>query len=85
MIILQAQNYLLDTYLQFSASAIAANSIARSIAGAIFPLFASYMYQGMRIQWANTLLGCVAALMIPIPFVFYKYGSRIRKRSTLGQ
>lgn len=66
-----------------AASAIAANSIARSIAGAVFPMFATYIYQGMGVQWANTLIGCVAALMVPIPILFYRYGSRIRAKSKL--
>ena len=47
-------------------------------------MFASYMYAGMSVQWAQTLLGCVAALMVPIPVLFYKYGSRIRQKSKLG-
>ena len=31
----------------FAASAIAANTIMRSVFGAVFPLWASYMYEGM--------------------------------------
>lgn len=31
-----------------------------------------------------TFLGCVAALFIPMPFLFYKYGKRIRARSTFA-
>lgn len=39
------------------------------------------MFNGMGIQWASTLLGCVAAALVPIPVIFYIYGHRIRKRS----
>jgi MFS transporter, DHA1 family, multidrug resistance protein len=67
-----------------SASVIAANAIARSIAGAGFPMFASYMYDAMHLQWTNTLLGCVAAVMVPIPILFYKFGARIRQKSKLA-
>lgn len=35
----------------------------------------------MGIQWAGTLLGCVAVALFPIPVVFYVYGARIRSRS----
>ena len=70
-IFLQALNYLVDAYLLFAASAIAGNTFMRSIAGAVFPLFARYMYEAMGIQWASTLLGCVAAALVPIPVVFY--------------
>jgi hypothetical protein len=64
-----------------AASAIAANTLLRSIAGAGFPLFAVQMFNNLGIQWAGTLLGCLAAVMIPIPVIFYLYGSRIRARS----
>jgi DHA1 family multidrug resistance protein-like MFS transporter len=80
-IFLQALNYLVDAYLMFAASAIAGNTFLRSLAGAGFPLFARQMFDGMGIQWAATLLGCVAVVLIPIPFVFYFYGARIRERS----
>ena len=35
----------------------------------------------MGIQWAATLIGLIGAILAPIPFVFLKYGARIRKRS----
>lgn len=64
-----------------AASAIAANTFLRSLAGAGFPLFATYMFEGMGIQWASTLLGCVAALLVPIPIWFYVSGHKIRAKS----
>ncbi|KAK7424210.1 hypothetical protein QQZ08_008698 [Neonectria magnoliae] len=80
-IFLQALNYLVDAYLMFAASAIAGNTFLRSLCGAAFPLFARQMFDGMGIQWASTLLGCVAVVLAPIPFIFYKYGAKIRQRS----
>ncbi|KAK3946341.1 major facilitator superfamily domain-containing protein [Diplogelasinospora grovesii] len=83
-IFLQALNYLVDAYLMFAASAIAGNTFLRSLAGAGFPLFSSYMFDGMGIQWASTLLGCVAAALVPIPVIFYLYGHRIRAKSAFA-
>jgi DHA1 family multidrug resistance protein-like MFS transporter len=80
-IFLQVLNYLVDAYLVFAASAIAGNTFLRSLCGAGFPLFARQMFDGMGIQWASTLLGSVAVVLIPIPFVFYWYGARIREKS----
>ncbi|KAK0286261.1 hypothetical protein LTR91_017527 [Friedmanniomyces endolithicus] len=74
-------NYIIDAYLMFAASAIAANTIMRSLCGAIFPLFAYYMFEGIGIQWGMTLLGCLATMFIPMPFVFYFYGKKIRAKS----
>ncbi|XXG97218.1 hypothetical protein Hte_003513 [Hypoxylon texense] len=80
-IFLQALNYLVDAYLMFAASAIAGNTFLRSLCGAGFPLFATYMFNGLGIQWAATLLGCVAAVLVPIPVIFYLYGHKIRAKS----
>ncbi|KAL3437797.1 major facilitator superfamily domain-containing protein [Aspergillus tetrazonus] len=80
-IFLQCLNYIIDTYLVFAASALAANSILRSIAGAGFPLFAPYMFNAIGVNWTGTLLGCVAAVLMPIPLLFYLYGRRIRSKS----
>lgn len=46
-------------------------------------MFATYMYEDLGVQWASTLLGCLAALMIPIPIALYIYGPRIRARSKI--
>ncbi|OAL70804.1 MFS multidrug transporter [Trichophyton violaceum] len=84
VIFLQSLNYIIDAYLLFAASAIAANTLLRSLAGAVFPLFASYMFKGLGINWAGTLLGCFSAVLCPIPVVFYFYGHRIRAKSKFG-
>ncbi|KAK4455468.1 major facilitator superfamily domain-containing protein [Podospora aff. communis PSN243] len=83
-IFLQSTNYLVDAYLMFAASAIAGNTFLRSLCGAAFPLFSSYMFEGMGIQWASTLLGAVAAVLVPIPVVFYLYGHKIRAKSSFA-
>lgn len=39
------------------------------------------MFDALKVNWTGTLLGCVAALLVPIPIVFYKYGHKIREKS----
>ena len=39
------------------------------------------MYKNLTPQWAGTLLGLLEVITIPIPFMFWKYGGRIRARS----
>lgn len=74
-------NYLTDTYLMMTASAMAANTICRSACGAAAPLFTQYMFDALGVGGGGSLIGGVAVLLAPIPFVFYKYGEGIRKRS----
>lgn len=83
-IFLQLLNYIIDAYLMFAASAIAGNTFLRSLFGAIFPLFARYMYEGIGINYGQTLVGCIAAVLVPLPFLFYFYGKKIRARSTFA-
>lgn len=74
-------NYIIDTYLFIAASALAANTIVRSVFGAVFPLFANQMFEGLGPRWASSVLGFVALIMIPIPFVLIKFGPTLRARS----
>ncbi|KXL47421.1 MAG: hypothetical protein FE78DRAFT_334671 [Acidomyces sp. 'richmondensis'] len=83
-IFLQCLNYLIDSYLMFAASAIAANTFLRSLCGAVFPLFATYMIEGMGVQWAGTFLGLLGFTLVPLPIIFYLKGSKIRERSAFA-
>ncbi|PRT56896.1 putative transporter C36.02c [Wickerhamiella sorbophila] len=71
-------NYTVDTYTFLAASAMAANTFTRSGMAAAFPIFASAMFHNLGVEWAGTLLGCLAVLLLPCPFIFYYYGERIR-------
>jgi DHA1 family multidrug resistance protein-like MFS transporter len=74
-------NYLTDTYLMFTASAMAANTITRSAMGAAAPLYTEYMFKALGVGGGGSLIGGVAVLLVPIPFIFYKYGESLRRRS----
>ncbi|CUM66593.1 uncharacterized protein PRCAT00004262001 [Priceomyces carsonii] len=74
-------SYTVEAYRLYAASAMATNSFIRSLMSGVFPLFGLQMYKGMGIHWATTLLGAFACLMIPVPFFFYKYGEKLRKKS----
>ncbi|KIY70945.1 MFS general substrate transporter [Cylindrobasidium torrendii FP15055 ss-10] len=74
-------NYIIDTYLMMAASALAANTVVRSAFGAAFPLFAGDMYEALNPHWASYLLGFVALAMVPLPFIFIKFGAKLRARS----
>lgn len=81
MITIQGFNYLIDVYTKYANSALAANALFRSMAGAGFPLFATPMYNKLGVAWATSLLGFLNMAMIPIPILFYIFGKRLRARS----
>ncbi|KAK3385056.1 major facilitator superfamily domain-containing protein [Podospora didyma] len=78
-----ASNYLAGSYGIYAASALAGNTVMRSVFGAALPLAGPSMYAALTPQWAGTLLGLLEVLLIPIPLIFYRYGDRIRARSRL--
>lgn len=80
LVFLSIMNYLIDAYTIFAASVLAANSVLRSIFGAVFPLFTTYMYEGLGIHWASSIPAFLALACVPFPFLFYKYGAAIRTR-----
>ncbi|THZ04942.1 MFS general substrate transporter [Aureobasidium pullulans] len=74
------QTYLIDAFTMHAASAMAANTLLRSILGGLLPLAGLDMYDALGLGWGNSLLGFVALALLPIPVVFYWYGERVRNR-----
>ncbi|TKA67743.1 hypothetical protein B0A55_07781 [Friedmanniomyces simplex] len=78
-------NYIVDAYEVFAASAMGAASCSRSIFGVILPFAAKPMYSRLGINWACSLLGFLSLVMALIPFVFIRFGDRIRANSKFCQ
>ncbi|KAF1972627.1 MFS general substrate transporter [Bimuria novae-zelandiae CBS 107.79] len=68
-------------YPLYAASALAANSFARSYFAAAFPLFGVQMYNNLGYQWATTLLAFLALAMAPFPILFFRFGKNLRGNS----
>lgn len=83
MVFIYSSNYLVYSYGIYAASALAGNAVLRSTMGACLPLAGPKMYATLGPHWAGTLLALLEFALIPIPFVFYRYGDRIRQRSAL--
>ncbi|KAH8197358.1 hypothetical protein TruAng_008488 [Truncatella angustata] len=73
--------YIGIAYAPDAASVFAGAALFRASLGAAFPLFARSLFVQLGVGPGNSLLGGIAVLFIPIPFVFYRYGERIRKWS----
>ncbi|PPQ70367.1 hypothetical protein CVT24_013142 [Panaeolus cyanescens] len=76
------QTYAVDSFTLHAASALAAISFLRSVAGFGFPLFAPIMFERLGYGKGNTILACVSiGIGCPAPILFWKYGKRIRMSS----
>ncbi|EXL70539.1 hypothetical protein FOPG_13659 [Fusarium oxysporum f. sp. conglutinans race 2 54008] len=80
------QGYLVDSYAQYAASAVAATTVTRSLAGFGFPLFAADMYDSLGYGWGGTLLAGVAILLgWPAPVTLWLYGAKMRAKSKFAR
>nr|POE86557.1 polyamine transporter 3 [Quercus suber] len=74
-------NYIVDAYEEYAASAFGAASCSRSVFGVVLPFAAEPMYTTLGVGWACSLLAFISLAMCVTPFVFIKYGDRIRASS----
>lgn len=82
-IFIYGSNYVVHSYGMYAASALAGNTFLRSVTGGVLPLAGPAMYAALGPNWAGTLLGVLEVICLPIPFVFYFYGAKIRMQSKL--
>ena len=77
----QCLNFLVDVYSIYAASSVAALTLLRSLMAAGLPLAAKPMVNALGIGPAVSVIGGVAAALLPVPFLFMKYGPMLRSRS----
>lgn len=81
VIFLGCLNYLVDTFTRYSASAMAATTLLRSVLGGVFPLFGGMLFRNLGVHWGGSVLAFIALAMTPIPFVFFAVGEKLRKKN----
>ena len=74
-----ALNYLVDTFTLYAASAVAANTFLRSCFAGAFPLVVGPLYHRLGVGPGMSITGGFAVVLVPVPFVFYCVGERVRR------
>jgi hypothetical protein len=74
------QTYLIDAYISYAASVVAAVTVLRSLAGAMLPLAGLSMYDDLGLGWGNSILAFLSLVLVPVPIIFQIFGSRIRAK-----
>ena len=80
MILNTVQNYYIDSFEKYAASAIAAGALFRSIFGGVVPLLAPELFDKLGYGWGISVFGFLSASLAPAPMLFWTYGERIRDR-----
>lgn len=74
-------NYVVDRYTIYAASGLTVVTVLRSLFAATFPLFSQKMFDKLGTRYAGTLLGGLSGILVPVPFLFYKFDDFLRSRS----
>ncbi|GAA6007997.1 hypothetical protein JCM10207_006991 [Rhodosporidiobolus poonsookiae] len=74
------QNFLVDAFFPYSAAAVAAATLLRSILGGVLPIFSQRLFINLGYGWGGTLLALVSLPAVPAPLVLFLVGGRLRER-----
>jgi MFS family permease len=74
------QNYYIDAFERYSASAIAAGALFRSVVGGIVPLLTPLLLDKYGVGWGMSIFGFVGLALAPSPVLFYYFGEGLRER-----
>ncbi|KZP18400.1 hypothetical protein FIBSPDRAFT_1046268 [Athelia psychrophila] len=82
-------DYMIASYGPYSSSATGGNALARDFLAGIAAMYSTPMYANIGrthlLEWASTLLACLAVVVVVPIYVFYWKGPAIRARSKFAQ
>jgi DHA1 family multidrug resistance protein-like MFS transporter len=61
--------YIIDSYGDHAAIALSSITTMRYIIAGGMVMAARPMYEGIDVHWTMTLLGCIATILVPAPYL----------------
>ncbi|KAL5337254.1 major facilitator superfamily domain-containing protein [Aspergillus crustosus] len=77
--------YIADSYTIYASSGMAVVAFLRAIAAGCMPLFAYPMYSGLGSNVATSIIAAIATAFCFTPWVFLKYGKKLRESSKFAR
>ncbi|CAI7587555.1 unnamed protein product [Penicillium glandicola] len=80
-IFVSAYQYVADAFEAHVASALSCLQMLRLVAAGVMAVIAELMYRRLGTAWTLTLLGGISLLFLPVPYLLYWKGYKIRSQS----
>lgn len=80
-VFLSAYMYIIDSYEIFAASALTFATLVRYLAAGGMTVVGVPMYKNLGSHYTLTVLACISVAVVPIPFLLYRFGPKIREKS----
>lgn len=80
-VFVSSSQYVADAFEDHAASAIACINLFRSVAAGIMVEIGQPFYHNLGVAWSLTVLGAIATVFLPVPYVLYYYGPVVRSWS----
>ncbi|KAJ4985442.1 major facilitator superfamily transporter [Stagonosporopsis vannaccii] len=80
-VFISSYQYIIDSYEMYAASALTSVTLVRYVTAGGMTVVGIPFYKNMGVHWTLTILGGISALLVPVPYLFYIYGTKIRGMS----
>jgi MFS family permease len=80
-VLVSGYQYVADAFEAQAASALSCLQMTRLVAAGAMAIVAELMYHRLGVAWTLTLLGCLSLFFVPVPYLLYWKGYKIRSWS----
>lgn len=70
--------YIIDVYEIYAASALGFLTVSRYCVAGGMSVVGIPFYRNLGVHWTLTILGIISAVMVPVPYIFWRFGRIIR-------
>lgn len=80
-VFITSYQYVIDSYEIYAASALVSVTLLRYVACGGAVIYGVPMYENLGVHYTLTILACLSAALVPVPYLFYFYGEKVRSWS----
>ncbi|OKP14707.1 hypothetical protein PENSUB_11465 [Penicillium subrubescens] len=84
-VFVSSYQYVAEAFEYHAASALAAVQMLRLISSGVMVYVSEPMYRKLGIAWTLTLLGAIATVFLPVPYLLHRWGPIVRRWSQHAQ